>query len=87
MERPQPDGAGFGYTSSIEAIVSSARCVTGDARVISKALQGVIPSRADKCRSGSDRETSHQPIDDTRGYLRTASWLCEVLRSAQDDSR
>jgi len=78
VERPQPDGAGFGYTSSIEAIVSSARCVTGDARVISKALQGSFRAaqiNADPARTEgphTNRLMTHGDICVLlRGYVRS----------------
>ncbi len=66
VERPQPGGAGCGYTSLSERLVSSLHQRSGRcSRNVDKQSTGVIPSCTDKCQSRSDRGTSHKLIDHT----------------------
>ena len=63
MERPQSGGAGCGYTSLFEAIVSSPSVQWSMLRNVDNRAGRAHPSRTDKCQSGSDQGTSHKLID------------------------
>jgi hypothetical protein len=66
VERPQPGGAGCGYTSLFERLVSSTHQSSGQcSRNIGKKHTAVIPSRG----------TSHKVIDHTN-YLRVTLVRC-----------
>jgi hypothetical protein len=65
VERPQPGGAGCGYTSSFEAIVSRTSMRRLMLRNIDNQGAAANQSRTDRCQSGSDRGTSHKLIDHT----------------------